>query len=137
MPDTLSKSARSLLMSRVRSRGNVSTELRVVALLREHRISGWRRNWPLFGRPDFVFPRHRLALFVDGCFWHACPKHSTVPKSNRRFWLAKRSANRARDKAVNRRLRSLGWRVLRVWEHDLSQHSARTVRRIRTALLTQ
>ena len=91
-------------------------------------------------RPDFVFRQVRLALFVDGCFWHGCPKHATQPKNNRVFWQRKFSANKKRDALVTRTLRRAGWRVLRVWEHTLRwatrkpQNEARLVRRIRRAL---
>ncbi len=86
-------------------------------------------------RPDFVFPKLRLAVFVDGCFWHACPLHDTKPRNNAAFWQKKLSANRARDRRVNLALRSAGWRVLRVWEHEMAQkREARLLRRLRMAL---
>ena len=75
--------------------------------------------------PDFVFREMRLALFVDGCFWHGCPKHGTNPKGNAAFWAKKFAANKARDARVNRALRRAGWRVLRVWEHELKQSGKR------------
>jgi len=77
------------------------------------------RHLSLTVRPDFVFPKSRTAIFVDGCFWHGCPKHATKPKSNAAFWRKKISGNKARDRLVNRVLRRAGWRVLRIWEHDL------------------
>jgi DNA mismatch endonuclease (patch repair protein) len=82
-------------------------------------------------RPDFVFPRLRLAVFVDGCFWHACPVHATRPRSNAAFWRRKLAANKARDRRVNRTLRAAGWRVLRIWEHELARkNEARLLRRL-------
>jgi DNA mismatch endonuclease (patch repair protein) len=72
-------------------------------------------------RPDFVFPKRRLAVFVDGCFWHGCPKHATRPRGNAAFWRRKLAANKARDRRVNRVLRAAGWRVLRIWEHELAR----------------
>ena len=128
MPDIFSKRKRSAVMAAVRSRGNRSTELRLIALMRTHGITGWRRGSKLTGRPDFIFPRSTgsglrrakpLAVFVDGCFWHGCPKHGTSPKTNASFWLAKITGNKARDRRVNRLLRAKGWKVLRVWEHEL------------------
>jgi len=68
-------------MSRVRSKGNNATELRLIQIFRDNRITGWRRNWPLKGKPDFVFPKKRIAVFVDGCFWHGCPEHGSLPKN--------------------------------------------------------
>jgi DNA mismatch endonuclease (patch repair protein) len=82
-------------------------------------------------RPDFVFPRLRLAVFVDCCFWHACPVHATKPRSNAAFWRRKLAANKARDRRVNRTLRAAGWRVLRIWEHELARkNEARLLRRL-------
>jgi DNA mismatch endonuclease, patch repair protein len=73
------------------------------------------------GTPDFAFPKQRLAVFVDGCFWHGCPKHATFPATRRKFWLSKFADNKARDGRVNLELRLLGWRVIRIWEHDLTK----------------
>lgn len=75
----------------------------------------------MLGRPDFVFKKERLVIFVDGCFWHACPKHGRKPGSNLDYWLSKLERNQARDIAINRELRRKGWRVLRIWEHALLQ----------------
>jgi DNA mismatch endonuclease (patch repair protein) len=83
-------------------------------------------------RPDFVFLKLRLAVFVDGCFWHACPRHATTPRNNAAFWRKKLSANKARDRKVNRALRAAGWRVLRIWEHELARkREARLVLKLR------
>ena len=87
------------------------------------------------GKPDFVFPKPRLAVFVDGCFWHGCPKHATWPKTNRAFWRKKIARNRARDREVGHALRRMGWRVIRVWEHGLRGKDERsTVRRLQNHL---
>ena len=119
--DFLTKHQRSRLMSRVHSKGNRKTELRLVAVFRAERIYGWRRNYSLFGKPDFVFPKLHVALFVDGCFWHCCPRHGSYPKSNRAFWTAKLEQNAARDRLVTETLRSDGWDVVRIWQHDLTK----------------
>jgi len=93
-----------------------------------------------FARPtgrisaDFVFREERVAVFVDGCFWHACPKHSNVPASNRAFWKRKLARNQFRDRQVNRMLRKIGWRVIRIWEHDLAKRGEGCARRIMEAL---
>jgi DNA mismatch endonuclease (patch repair protein) len=73
-------------------------------------------------------------IFVDGCFWHGCPKHATKPKNNRTFWRRKLSSNQARDQIVNRTLRKAGWQVIRIWECDLARRSEACVRRIQRAL---
>lgn len=79
MTDVFTKAKRSAVMSLIRSRGNHTTELRHIALMREHGITGWRRNAPVFDKPDFIFRAAKLAVFVDGCFWHGWPRHATKP----------------------------------------------------------
>src|SRR6185295_16711373 len=110
-------------MAAVRSSGNRNTELRLVSILRAHKITGWRRNEKLPGKPDFVFRQARIAVFVDGCFWHGCRWHCRMPKSRRGFWKPKIMRNRARDREVGRILRRASWRILRIWEHSLSEPS--------------
>ena len=86
-------------------------------------------------RPDFVFSKLKVALFVDGCFWHGCPKHATWPATRAAFWLAKITGNKARDRKVNRLLRAKGWRVARVWEHELKRKNERAlIRRLNRIL---
>lgn len=128
MPDFLSKEERSAHMARIRGRGNRSTEMRLITLMRAWRIVGWRRNYPLPGRPDFVFREKRIVVFVDGCFWHGCPIHFVKPASSRKFWLAKIHCNRLRDKKVDKMLKAAGWRVLRLWEHDLRSRRCEAAR---------
>ena len=120
MADVFTKAKRSAVMSRIRGRGNKDTEIALARLLRQNKITGWRRHLPIFGRPDFAFPKQKLAVFVDGCFWHGCSKHFSLPANNRAFWKRKFTTNKLRDILVTRTLRSQGWRVLRIWEHDLS-----------------
>jgi len=135
MADIFSKAQRSALMAKVRSRGNRSTEQRLIRLMRAARITGWRRNFPLPGHPDFVFAAGRVAVFVDGCFWHGCPRHGRQPKANAAFWRKKIARNRERDREVSRDLRRRGWNVLRIWEHALDRRAeAATVAKIRRAL---
>ena len=134
MSDVLTPAQRSANMARIRGLGNASTELRLIAVFRLHGITGWRRGFPLIGKPDFVFPRLKLAVFVDGCFWHGCPLHATQPKQNAEFWQAKIAKNRLRDQLVTRTLRRAGWRVVRFWEHELTRkYEARLLARLRRA----
>lgn len=121
MADVFTRTKRSEVMSRIRGRGNLSTEMRMIALMREHGIKGWRRHRPLPGRPDFVFIQERIALFVDGCFWHGCPVHHVAPRTAISFWRKKIEGNRARDRRNSRELRRRGWQVIRVWEHELKK----------------
>ena len=113
---------RSKTMSAIRGKNNHSTELRLrMALVREG-INGWKSNEKLIpGHPDFFFTKKRLAVFVDGCFWHGCPKCGHFPKSNRAFWKAKILRNRQRDRLVNRKLKRKGIKVIRIWEHSLQK----------------
>jgi len=133
MADVFSKAKRSEVMSRIRGRGNRGTELLFARLMRAAGMAGWRRHLPLAGRPDFAFRRQRVVVFIDGCFWHQCPRCSNMPATNRPFWQAKLSANVARDRRVTRELRGSGWRVVRIWEHELRAPAA-ALGRVRRAL---
>lgn len=156
MPDVFTKAKRSEVMSRIRGRGNKDTELALIRVFRAHDITGWRRHvvvkvagrststrpFPkgrgggVFRvRPDFVFPKLHVVVFVDGCFWHGCPQHSNMPANNRAFWKRKLEGNAERDRQVTRTLHKAGWRVVRIWEHELARRNAgRLLRRIRYAL---
>lgn len=81
-------------------------------------------------RPDIVFGRKRVAIFIDGCFWHGCPRHGTMAKANRQFWQQKIHENKRRDGDTNRRLRRAGWSVIRIWEHEEVEGAAERVLRI-------
>jgi len=116
-------------MARVRSTGNASTEQRMVAIFRAARITGWRRHLPLPGKPDFAFPKAKVVVFVDGCFWHGCPRCYRAPKQNAPYWTAKVARNKERDRRQARELRQKGWRVLRLWEHQL-KNGGRTAARV-------
>lgn len=118
--DPLTPSERSERMSRVRNRANRSTERVVAARLTAAGARGWVPNdRDVEGRPDFHFPASRVAVFVDGCFWHRCPRcRRRTPRNNRAYWLKKIDDNRRRDNRVRRKLRSRGYRVFRVWEHE-------------------
>ncbi len=135
MPDVFTKTKRSQVMSLIRGRGNKETEVALMQRFRREHITGWRRHAAIFGRPDFIFSKLKLAVFVDGCFWHCCPKHSNLPMNNRLFWTRKLQANQRRDKLVGRTLRGQGWRVLRLWQHELSKRNEkRLLKRIYRAV---
>jgi DNA mismatch endonuclease (patch repair protein) len=126
---------RSRTMRAVKSRGNLSTEMKMAKILRANSIKGWNRHLPLFGRPDFAFRRERVALFVDGCFWHGCPRCYRAPVDRSDYWSAKVQRNRRRDKLVNATLAATGWHVVRVWEHSLKQEKV-VAGKVKRALLT-
>ena len=135
--DFLTKQRRSSLMSRIRSQGNAATELRFIRLLKNFGITDWRRHSNrLIGKPDFVFLKFRLVVFVDGCFWHGCPRCYTEPKSNRAFWRHKIAANRKRAVSIKRELRKSGWRVLRIWQQELKRKDEfRLLARLKRAMI--
>ena len=85
-------------------------------------------------RADIVFRRQKLAVYVDGCFWHSCPIHATVPKANREWWIGKLAGNVRRDRATDEALVASGWRVVRIWEHEEPREAAdRVVRALNTS----
>ena len=112
---------RSKNMKAIRSKGNKSTELKLVELFRENKITGWRRHLPLPGKPDFTFRKEKLTLFVDGCFWHRCPKCYREPKTNVDFCKNKIEKNVRRDRTVTNELKQAGWSVIRLWECQLKK----------------
>ena len=138
MTDFVSKEKRSKIMKAVRAKGNKTTELAMIKVFRENKIIGWRRNYKLEGRPDFVFPKARLAVFVDGCFWHghSCQKPRDSQKEG--FWKEKMAYNKKRDRIVNRQLREKNWVVIRIWECELAGNKyKRKLRLIKKQLQSQ
>lgn len=97
-------------------------------------IRNYRKHPKLPGRPDLVFPKAKLVVFIDGCFWHGCPKHLRMPKSNVEYWQSKIQGNIERDKAVTKRLRTTGYQVLRIWEHEIKEHPERAATKIERKL---
>lgn len=130
--------SRSALMSRIRSRGNKTTECKLASLIRSYGISGWRRHAKLPGNPDFVWPRSRVAVFVDGCFWHGhqCGRNLT-PRKNVKFWEEKFAAIQKRDRLARLKLSRRGWTIVRIWECVLSRSPDACAERIRAAINKQ
>jgi len=126
---------RGELMSRVHSSGNETTEKRSIGLLRASRLSGWRRHQSLPGRPDFVWRKEKVAVFVDGCFWHGHACRNLSPKTNVEAWRDKIAKTQTRDRKNSRVLRRQGWKVTRIWECQLHKYPDRCVMRIRRMLL--
>jgi DNA mismatch endonuclease (patch repair protein) len=128
-------SARSRHMSKIKGKGNRSTELRLRQALAGAGIRGWTQNdRRLKGCPDIVFGYAKLVLFVDGCFWHGCPTCGHLPNANGSFWRAKIEGNRDRDMRVTRSLRGRGYQVIRFWEHQLRMDLPQCVGLIRRQL---
>lgn len=133
--DRISSETRSKNMSRIRSRGNRTTEARLRAILIRSGINGWKVHGKLLtGTPDFYFPSLKLAVFVDGCFWHGCPQCGHIPKSNIEYWQTKIKRNQRRDKIVAKQLKSEGWLILRLWEHEVRDNTRAVIQKIRTRI---
>lgn len=122
MSDIFSKEKRSYIMKTVKSSNNKSTELKLIYLFKKYSIKGWRRNYKIFGKPDFVFCGKKIAVFTDGCFWHGHNCRNTVPKDNSEYWENKINRNRKRDIEVNKHLKKIGWSVIRIWECELNKN---------------
>lgn len=129
--DNVSKEVRSRIMAGIRSRGNATTELTLGELLWAAGLRGYRKHWRVQGKPDFAWPGRKVAVFVDGCFWHGC-SCKCLPNTNRAFWRDKIETNKRRDLRVARSLRWEGWKVIRVKECAIRKPS--TLARIARAL---
>ncbi len=131
--DHVSPERRSEIMRAVKSRGT-SLERRFFQLMREAGMTGFETHPEgMTGNPDAVFKEAKIALFIDSCFWHGCPKHLRRPSSNQEYWNAKIDRNVRRDRRNRAALRRKGWSVLRVWEHDMRKPTA-ALNRIRRKL---
>ena len=119
MSDVFDKEARSAIMRAVKSKNTKSTELALIKLFKENHITGWRHSYNVKGHPDFVFLEKRIAIFVDGCFWHGHDCRNTRPADNAEYWAKKRERNIQRDKETTERFEKRGWTVVRIWECEL------------------
>lgn len=122
--DVFDSSKRSEIMSKVKSTKNRSTELRLLEEFKRLKIVGWRRGSKIFGKPDFLFPKLRIAVFVDGCFWHGHDCRNTKPKDHADYWRIKIERNKKRDRDATDHLTKLGYCVVRVWECDFKKANA-------------
>ena len=111
----------SKTMSKIKGKNNKSTEMILKMYFVRNKIAGWKTNYKFIpGKPDFYFKKRKLAVFVDGCFWHGCPKCGHIPKTNSMFWKTKILLNKKRDINNNKILKKEGIKYLRVWEHQLN-----------------
>ncbi len=127
MTDVFNKEKRSEIMSAVHSKHNRSTELRLIEIFKQNGIKGWRRNYKVKGHPDFVFLSKKIAIFVDGCFWHGHDCRNTRPADNSDYWQKKRERNIAHDKEINLLFEHRGWAVIRIWECELKKKNENSV----------
>lgn len=121
MPDIYSRSKRSQIMKQIRSSGNKSTEIKLIQYFNNYHITGWRRNYNVKGHPDFVFLEKRIAIFVDGCFWHGHDCRNTRPDQNAERWAKKRNYNINHDREITSLFEGRGWTVIRIWECELKR----------------
>lgn len=137
MADVFSSDKRSEIMKKVKLAGNKTTELQMIKAFHELKISGWRRHYDVKGHPDFVFPKKRVAVFVDGCFWHGHDCRNTRPENNKDFWEKKRDRNIRHDQEITSRFESRGWTVIRVWECELKKKNRELLERKLYPLIEQ
>ena len=121
MADIFDDEKRSEIMQKVKSKKNQSTELRLIDIFKQNGITGWKRNYPVKGHPDFVFQKEKIAVFIDGCFWHGHNCRNTRPTENQEYWQKKLERNMKHDKEVSAMFESHGRKVLRIWECELKK----------------
>ena len=131
MADKITKAQRSYIMSRIRG-----TRTKPELIVKEN-IDGRKLRYQPKGipeRPDFANKARKIALFIDGCFWHKCPRCYKPPKSNKKYWKAKVERNTKRDRHVNRKMRKEGWTVIRFWEHQVKENELHVIKKINEQL---
>lgn len=136
MADVHSKEKRSYNMSMIKG-SNTKPEIALRAALWNGGHRYRLKNRDIHGNPDLTFRRAKLAIFVDGCFWHKCPDHFIQPKNNKKFWADKINRNIARDSQVNENLKKEGWIVLRFWEHEIQKDMPRVLKIISSTIKKQ
>lgn len=134
MADVFSEKKRSEIMSKIRSK-HTKVEVSLRKKVWNSRMRYRLHCKKLPGKPDFVFPSKKIAVFVDGCFWHGCPKCYRKPKNNKKYWEWKLKYNKDRDKKHNKELRKMGWRALHFWEHEIKKSPDKCVEKIKREFL--
>lgn len=129
MSDNLTQEQRSKTMRAIKSRSQL--ENRVTKALWRDGYRFRKNDKSLIGKPDISIKKYKIVIFIDSCFWHGCPLHGNMPKSNREYWEKKLSRNKERDQQVNEYYKEIGWSCLRVWEHELKQDFDQTVEKIK------
>ena len=129
MTDVLSKEQRAYNMSKIRGK-NTGPEIKLRKLLWAAGIRGYRVHYNLPGKPDIVFVKKKIVIFIDGCFWHKCPIDFQEPETRKEFWMKKINSNVERDERNNRQLSDAGWTIIRIWEHEMRKEPEKVVQRI-------
>ena len=137
MSDVFSKEKRSQVMKAVKSKNTKTTEVKMLQIFKELGIKGWRRTYPLIGKPDFVFPENRITVFVDGCFWHGHDCRNVTPSANADFWNMKRLYSKEHDALVVDALEKKNWTVIRIWECELKKKNRESLLKKISRLLSE
>ena len=129
MSDILTKEQRSKNMRAIKSQSQLENKVTKALWNAGYRFR--KNDKSLFGKPDISIKKYKTVIFIDSCFWHGCPLHGNMPKSNTEFWEKKLARNKERDKEVNAYYKELGWNCLRVWEHEFKQDFHQAVEKIK------
>lgn len=129
MVDTFSSDKRSAIMRAVKAK-DTKLEIAFRSALWKHGMRFCKHVKSLPGKPDIVFPSLRMSIFIDSCFWHGCPIHFRIPKSNINYWEHKINRNRQRDEEINRKYKEMGWEIVRIWEHEIKEDLEKAVTKI-------
>lgn len=127
MADKITREQRTQNMKAIKSQSNLENSVSKAIWNKGFRF---RKNSKLFGKPDIAIKKYKVVIFIDSCFWHVCPEHGNIPKSNQDYWLKKLARNQERDKEVNDYYRQSGWHILRIWEHELKKNFDKTIEKI-------
>ena len=129
MADTVSKKKRSEIMSKVKSKDSkIEVGFRRAIWKAGFRYS--KNSTKYFGKPDLVLKKYKTVIFVDSCFWHGCKRHCRLPATRKKYWTEKIERNKQRDKEVNRYYKKIGWKIIRIWEHEIKNKSGQTIKKI-------
>jgi DNA mismatch endonuclease (patch repair protein) len=109
---------------------NTKIEIKVRSVLHKKGFRFRKNVNEIIGKPDIVLPKYNIVIFIDSCFWHCCPYHGNIPTSNKSYWIPKLRRNKERAKEVNSKLKNEGWKVIRIWEHQINSNFNKTITRI-------
>ena len=129
MVDVLTAEQRAYNMSKIRGK-NTGPEIKLRKMLWFEGVRGYRIHYKLPGKPDIVFIKKKIAIFIDGCFWHKCPVCFQEPETRKKFWMKKIRSNIERDEKVNAELKNEGWMVIRIWEHEIRKNPSLVIETI-------
>ncbi|WP_409294054.1 very short patch repair endonuclease [Peribacillus sp. SCS-26] len=132
LSDNLTKEQRTKNMKAIKSQSNLENRVTKALWKRDIRL---RKNSKMFGRPDISIKKYKIVIFIDSCFWHSCPLHGNMPKSNQEYWIKKLQRNKDRDQEVNGYYHERGWNILRIWEHEFKQDFNAAIDAIETFII--